>query len=58
MTTINLKDHYPWYTEDAFAKLRNRNVTICARMQSASGEKVVPEVPSVIPSLAAHRTAL
>ena len=25
MTTINLKDHYPWYTEDTFMEVSRRD---------------------------------
>ena len=35
---------------------RQRNVTICARVQMASGEKVVSEVPEVNDRSAAHCT--
>ena len=37
---------------------RYRKVTLCARVQSASGLKVVAEVPLVMPFSTAHSTAL
>ena len=36
---------------------RHRKVTACARLQLALGEKVVAEVPVVIPFSTAHSTA-
>ena len=36
---------------------RHRNVTICARVQDASGLKVVSEVPEVMPFSTAQATA-
>ena len=40
------------------AKARHKKVTICARVQSLLGLKVVALVPPVMPFSAAHRTAL
>ena len=39
------------------AKVRYKNVTICARVQEADGENVVALVPLVIPFATAQRTA-
>ena len=36
---------------------RQRNVTICARVQETLGLKVVSDVPEVMPSSTAHSTA-
>ena len=40
-----------------FAALRNRNVTIWARVQALTGAKAVLDTPEVTPALTAHCTA-
>jgi len=41
-----------------YTNVRYRKVTICPRVQAASGEKVVVEVPLVTPCTTAHITGL
>ena len=45
------------FGSDHFANARYKKVTICPRVQTLSGEKVVAEVPLVTPCATAQATA-
>ena len=55
-STARMGDYYGLMSAGHFLQ-RQRKVTICALVQSASGLKVVLVVPLVMSSLTAHRTA-